>query len=138
MAVVRAVRDGPNPMSEAYERICLVIKEFEREVWFGGLQEWLQAEPTRGMSHRPSSWDRLRDIPAVGVLTFVTAGRAVITLQRGDAIITVIAAETGSDDRIGLQGIHATEEQAIGLLRDAIAQWKAGRKPVADKSVGII
>lgn len=71
------------------------------------------------------------------MLTFVTAARVMITLQRGGIFLSVVVAEHGSESTMGIQGLRATEAEAMELLQMAQNQWKAGRRPTGSSHVGL-
>lgn len=121
--------DSPHrPIFDACERINEAIKNFERYAWFGGaVPEMKETEyqgkrwtfprveksiqslalPVRGLSGKHDG---------IEMLVYSCAGRAMVTLRRGDVEITVITADDEQTDRMGQQGIHATEAEAIELL----------------------
>jgi len=71
------------------------------------------------------------------IRSFVSAGRVLFHVERGDAFCSAIAEEGNSKRGLGLQGIFATEEQASTLWLDAIEAFANGTILVADKNVGI-
>lgn len=133
-------------VDRAVQRLHEVVKTFEREVWYAGVQKIVQDAKTHGMSAKETLEV---DGEKVKFLVFASAGRCMITLDTPTRDVTVITAEDeapNSDHRgpkplgegpMGLQGIHATEAQAVALLEAAIAAWKRGEiKLVQDTKVG--
>lgn len=89
------------------------VKDFERDVYTRGLSRVIDAEPTRGMGG---------EIAGVTILTFVMAGRVLVTLTRDGEQVSVAAAEGEDPPRMGL---HTTTdvEAARAMLRAVIAAW---------------
>ena len=116
---------------DLYERLKLLVKRFEAAVWFQGLQEQNNATRERGVSQEdPSRFDREDPLEkktkkTVELLAYTIAGRTMITLQRGETMLSMVADESSKESRTGLQGIYGTEAQVTQLVDDAIAQWEA-------------
>lgn len=116
---------------DLYERLKLLVMRFEAAVWFKGLQEQNNATRERGVSQEgPSRFDREDPLEkktkkTVELLAYTIAGRTMITLQRGDIMLSMVADESSKESRTGLQGIYGTEAQVTQLVEDAIAQWEA-------------
>lgn len=104
-------------INAASKRIHTEIKAFERVVWFGGLQAQDAACEWKGMKH---------DADGLLVMSYSMCGRTMITMERGDVSVTVITATDESEPRMGMQGIRATEADAVKLLRDVCSLWTAG------------
>lgn len=120
-------------IQQSVDKIHDKIKEFESAVWFSGLQAIIKKSTTSGVS---ASAPKLNGF---SVLTFCSAGRTMFTIEDKDASVTTITEEDSSSPRMGLQGIDATEEQALKLLNSAIRLWKDGKlKFKSDKKVSII
>lgn len=120
-------------IQQAADKIHDKIKEFESTVWFGGLKTIINKATTSGVS---ASAPKLNDFK---VLTFCSAGRTMFTLQDRDASVTAICAEDSETSTMGMQGIDATEEQALKLFNSAIRLWKEGTlKFKTDKNISII
>lgn len=133
--------------------IMLSVKKFEREIWYDRLQGYVRCSAIRGHSgHTVSghtvtstrvSGHTISDITVSGhtvsghtisgtrVLVWSGAGRALISLQQGEASITLITAEdekqgaraewTGNNDGpMGIQAIEATKDQALRILKSAV------------------
>jgi hypothetical protein len=128
---------GDGSAREFYERLKVAVKTFEREVWFAGLQACVEVESKAGMADTKTVWDHLLGEDLVEMLTFVTAARVMITLQRRGVFLSVVVAEHGTESTMGIQGLHATEAEAMELLQIAQAQWKAGRRPTGSSSVSL-
>lgn len=112
------------------EAINAHVKAFEREVWFGGLQEWVQASEMRGASAQ------VGDIK-INALASAGRWRATINGPNEDYYIDVLCAEDATKSTMGLNTIRATEEQAISLLKTITRAWKDGTFRLAeDTKVG--
>ncbi len=71
-------------------------------------------------------------------MLWVCAGRCMFTLDAPKCDVTMITSDSGCDRVMGLQGLHATEAEAIGMIDAVIAAWKAKVLTfVPDKDVGI-
>ncbi len=110
------------------EEISLLVKRFEKEVWFSGLQKIVRKSRASGMSVKVGDFE---------MMTFCSAGRCMITMQKNNRQVTAITAEDEDESRMGLQGITATKEEGLSLVQEAIDAWKAGHKPTDDKKVGL-
>ena len=108
-------------IADATKRLTTHVKAFDRDVWFGGLQAQY-AKTKHGLSCAPFQ----TDIGECGMLVGGSGGRAMMTLTVGDAMVTVITDETSKTSRMGLQGIHATEAQAVAILTGALHAWRKG------------
>ena len=94
-----------------------LIGDFRRRHWMGGLCD--RAYQARsGLSG---------ETPDFKVLVMSMGGRCMITIQDtlpkgkfGGAMITLIASDGDVASRLGVQGICATKEEAIGLLWHAV------------------
>lgn len=116
-------------LSISIEAIHAKAKEFERVVWFGGMQKTVVASHRSGMSF---------EAEGVKVMSFCSAARCMITMEEGDKMVTLITEEKSKEHRMGVQGIYATEEDAIALLKKVIALHKAGHTLKDDEDVRII
>ena len=67
------------------------------------------------------------------VKTWCTAGRCLIEIESAVARITLITAEDEDTMRMGVQGIDATEAEAMDLLNRAEMAWLAGAFTLTDK-----
>lgn len=118
-------------VNRSIERLRVLIRQFDNDVWFGGLQEYVRAAKVHGHSTLIST--------TLQALLYVMAGRVMITLAASSGeSITLITDETSSVPCMGVQGIRATEEQAEGMLSAAITAWKSGVcqfKPDSDVSM---
>ncbi len=105
------------------------VRTFDRAVWLPYMRQQVDDEKVcAGMSFE-------RD--GLVVRTFVTAGRAMVHIERGDSWVSTVTEEGGREPRMGLQGIDATAEEATRLLADATAAFLGGAVLTADKNVGI-
>lgn len=138
--------------------IMLSVKKFEREIWYDRLQGYVRCSAIRGHSGHTVSGHTVSDtkapdarvsditvsdtristtrvsdtkISGTRVLVWSGAGRALISLQQGEASITLITAEdekqgaraewTGNNDGpMGIQAIEATKDQALRILKSAV------------------
>ena len=96
-----------------------LIGEFRRRHWMGGLCRQVY-EARSGLSGQAKDFK---------VLIMASAGRVLITIQDtkpkgkgkfGGAHITLITADGDVAAKLGVQGICATKEEAIGLLWHAV------------------
>ena len=106
------------------KRINKKIKEFEKEVWFNGLQATINSSKRKGVSAKPGVFDNFC------ILTYSMCGRTMITIEDDSSSITVITSEDGSESRMGLQGICATEGEAIALIAIAIELYNNSTPPL--------
>lgn len=133
---------------DATQRLHERIKEFERAAWFGGAAPEMREQAYSGprwtfprVEHSVQALAKpVRGLvgahDGIDMLVYTTAGRAMVTLRRSDgAEVTVITAEDEQTDRMGMQGIHATEHEVATLLA-AGCQWQRfNLKP--DSKVGM-
>lgn len=98
------------PLQADQDAISAAIGQFEKTVWYKGLQQYVKEAKWKGHS---------MTTPTVKALLYAIAGRVMITLQNldGGSEITLITVE--DDDRrgcMGMQSICATRAQAVALL----------------------
>lgn len=132
----------------AYNRVNDHVKEhFEPSVWFGHAgQPFTRTPDPEGFGHtagmgagrammplvKKSQWNYLTSGKIVeGNTTYVVntqcmAGRALIEIESTKARITLITEDGSTLLRMGIQGIDATESEAIELLGRAESAWLAG------------
>ncbi len=106
-------------------RINVVVRELEQKLWFPWMQKYFRDSEARGHS---------ADGPGFHALLWGAAGRVLLTLRKrtpdgsGEELfepsITIIFDETSSEARCGIQGLDATETEAVGLLRAAMEHLK--------------
>jgi hypothetical protein len=111
------------------------VKDFERVVWFGGLQEQVRAAKYRGLrAGFEIAGERYK------VLVWSCAGRTVFTIEPADESrqVSLICAEDSAESTMGIHGICATERQAIAMLSGACAEWANGIRFERDDKVGMI
>lgn len=103
------------------------VLHWQQAVWFAGLQQKVRKAKYRGMrlSHGDSK-----------TLVWSSAGRVLFTIEGTDGHITLIAAEEGVSV-VGIQGIYATEPEALRLLTDSREAYKAGGVFSRDDNVGL-
>lgn len=80
------------------------------------------------------SGDVIDDSGTFTVRTWCTAGRCLIEIESTTARITLITAEDEDALRMGVQGIDATEYDAIDLLNRAEMAWRSGVLTLTDKT----
>ena len=118
-------------ISAADEEIYGAIAKMAAVVWSGWLQRYYRDSPERGHS---------AVVGGIEILVWGCAGRVVMTINGKDAEdLSVIFDETSEEPRAGRQGIHATKEQAVGLLEfltTRSAEFKAAIQPKS--SVGLL
>lgn len=109
-------------VAEASERVRLCLKsDFEPRVWFGGVQDIVRRSSAAGLRAECDT-----AVGKVEMLVFSTAGRCLMQLDTPTSRVTVIADETSPSPRSGIQGIDATEADAVALLTAASDAWVAG------------
>jgi hypothetical protein len=101
-------------IQQSYSRIYDKIKEFEKEVWFKGLQKQIMASTVKGVSAKPGIFSNFC------VLTYSMCARTVITIEDDKNSVSLITEEDSPDSRMGFQGIDAIEKEAISLIQLAI------------------
>ena len=117
----------------SYEKVRLEVKRFEQAVWFAGLQAQVQKATHRGFKMTFSD-DGVDTIAMV----YSLAARTQITIERGDTQIMLITAEDETSPVMGINGLRATEQQAIDLLKSAAGAFKSGAKFKRNDKVGIL
>lgn len=118
-------------VAEASERVHAAVKErngFERAVWFGGMQKMVRASKKSGMSAPPVE----TTFVTLALVTFCSAGRCMIQLDSPTSRVTLITAEDEDEARMGVQGIDATEAEALSMLDAAVHFWREGAILLAD------
>lgn len=150
----RKARPGENldsrwmEIHSASNRVHAHVKEnFEPSVWFGHAGAPFTRTPDKdGFGHTAGMGAGRAMMPLVykskhshltsgkiveGAVTYVvntwcTAGRALIEVESDKARITLITEDGSPLLRMGVQGIDATEAEAIELLGRAESAWLAG------------
>ncbi len=119
----RGPASGPRIQSlrrlvESMESLKEQVAEFDRDVWFGGLQVIVRASSSSALSGRA---------PLGPVLLLTTAGRAICTMigPSGESV-TVITDQSSPSPRMGVQGIDATADEARLLISGAVASFRDG------------
>lgn len=115
-------------VNASYEKVRLEVKRFEQAVWFAGLQKQVQDATNRGF--KMTFGDTI-------AMVYSLAARTQITIESGDKQVTVITAEDETDPVMGINGIRATEKDAIHLLASAAKAYKEGFKFLPDDKVGL-
>ena len=161
----RKARPGENldsrwfEIHSAYNRVNNHVKEnFEPSVWFGHAgQPWTRTPDKDGFGHTAGMGSGRAMMPLVknsrhshltsgkiveGATTYVvntwcSAGRALIEVESAKARITLITEDGSPLLRMGIQGIDATEAEAIELLGRAESGWLAGAFNLTEGSTTI-
>ena len=124
--------DNPTlPFLVSMHRIKEAAAAFGRDVWFaGGLQKFFRESKYAAFSMSdPASSFR--------VLMLASAGRALFTFSgTSEQSVTLITDETSATARMGVQGIDATESEALTLIAQGKTLWESGQLPVVDREVG--
>jgi hypothetical protein len=108
-------------LGQVIARSC--VKDFERLVWFAGLQEFIQASDVKGHSATFTAEGGQK----IKVLSYAMCGRWRATIQaENGAFIDVITAEDESECRMGINGINATATEAALLLAETTQAWEGG------------
>lgn len=132
----------------AYNRVNDHAKEhFEPSVWFGHAgAPWSKTPDTEGFGHTAGLGKGRAMMPIVKksrynyltsgkitegemvyvVNTWCCAGRALIEFESKKARLTLITEDGSMLLRMGIQGIDATESEAIELMQRAETAWLAG------------
>lgn len=126
-------RPGPYSASQAHElmagfsAINEAVDLFEREAWYAGLQAAIQAVPQRGMSGEANG---------LKLLTWVCAGRCMLTIEGGGESVTLITADNEAPYQrprnpgdpkmgpMGMQSVDATAAGAVRLITRARDEWR--------------
>lgn len=123
-------------VAEASERVHRAAKSgLEPRVWFGGLQEVVRAASISGM--RSGMIETETPLGAIELTTFCSAGRCLIQIDTpspAGPCITLITAEDESAPRMGVQGIDATESDALALLDAITTAWCDGRVTMRERA----
>lgn len=117
-------------INQSVARIHAEVKNFERVVWFGGLQKQVVGSNWRGFR---------MDFGKSLALVYTLAGRTQITIEteNEDSYVSVITAEDSHEPVMGIQGINATEKQALQLLVSCKANYLKGNLFQQDSKVGL-
>jgi hypothetical protein len=119
---------APPEAVAALDAIEAATKEFDRDVWYGGLREFLVASNDRGHSRHEGKFK---------ILSYYMAGRYMFTLEDDEASLTLIT----TDDpgvRMGIQGVCATKGQALSLVGRALDLWRKHGSLEPDREVGLL
>lgn len=135
------IDDRYDDIIKATNNINEKVHGFEKQVWFDGMKSLVKACDTKGMSSHPDG---------VKILAWEGMGRCVVTLEDAVASITLIIGADYPESyktydispipeyMMGIQGISATEDEAISLLDYAIQLWKDGDINLqSDKEVSV-
>lgn len=116
--------------NESVKRLQAEVKKFEQAVWFSGLQAQVRAADFRGFR---------MNVGNIIVLVYSMCGRTQITIEstKGDKQITLITAEDETKPVMGINGILATEEEAMKLMVTCREAYQRGYKFTRNDKVGI-
>lgn len=98
-----------------YARLDKLGRDFQEKVWRTGLGEIINGSSMRGMSG---------NFGTVRVLSFITAGRMQIQLERGGASFVLGGLDNLADPAIGFFSISGTLRQAERMVEDVIKFWE--------------
>lgn len=112
------IRKEPPEEVSGFTTLQNDIRRFCDEVWHHGLQEQVESSPKRGMSGVIDRDTKL--------LTYVMAGRVMLTFQGKWCSVTAVAAEGEVPARMGLHGIEGTILGARNLIWKAAKAWRGG------------
>lgn len=121
-------RDSLMRVKASCDRLRTRMKEFEQVVWFGGLQDIVNATTERGFS---------MSVATFSMMAYVIAGRCAITLTLGNETITFVTSDTGSERVMGLQGFGCTEAGGLAMIDAAMGVWLSGKRPEVDRAVSL-
>ena len=110
------------------EVIEAAVRQFDDQVWKGGLRELLKNSTMRGHSRKSGKFQ---------LLTYYMAGRYMLTLEDNKASITLITTDD-ADVRMGIQGICATRDQAVTLVDAGIKLYRKHGNLEVDREVGLL
>lgn len=127
---LKQLEDGDQAIIVQYERLQPEVARFQKDVWFGGLADIARNAKTKGTSATVGDFK---------LLCYTMCGRAMITLDDPKASLTLITAEDAApgESGMGVQGIDATGDQAMELLRRAMMIWADGVRVTEDREVRI-
>lgn len=132
-------KEAQDPILDRVNRDLAVVNAaiilFEQDVWFGGFQAKVHAARHRGFRADFAMPD---GAPALA-MAWSCAGRVMITIEFADdsAQVSVVTADDSEHPAMGLQGISATRDQAVGLLRAATTALARGAGFKRDDKVGM-
>lgn len=122
-------------INKSVDRIEYEVELFDREVWFGGLGQFVREAKHSGYSAKFGK----TLINKNKFMNFTTAGRSITQLEKPDGtFISLIQTDEDLNDstlrsdyglgvpKMGIQGILATAEEALELLHVGREAWKAG------------
>jgi hypothetical protein len=120
-----------------HEDLMVLVKQFEQQVWFAGLQKTVNKATNRGFKacFKIGSKD-------FEVMSWSACGRTMFTIEPDqeypDYYITLITADESTNSIMGIKGINATMDQGIELLKGAIQACKGGKGFVRDDKVSYL
>lgn len=111
-------------VNASYEKFKGWIKNFETEVWIGGMRKTMMASNKSGMSC---------EAEGIKLLTFCTAGRCMIDIHIGDEHISFVTVDNDAQNHcMGLQGIYGKEESITSALNKVMILWREGKLNLKD------
>jgi len=102
---------------ESHTKIWNKIKDFEREVWFKGLQTIIMDSNKKGVS---------AELIGIKCLTFSMCARTMFTIDDGESSVTMMCTEDSEESTMHFRGISATEKRAIELIDFVIETFNDG------------
>ena len=134
-----------------HDRVGVALKLWEREVWFGGKEPHLDNTMTRPYKNMPEFREYIdktklpegslqafvgpakykgyrADVDGKTYLSYTMCGRSIFQIETANGtMVGIILDENSPTPRGGIKGIHATADQAIALIAQAIVDWKEGK-----------
>ena len=112
--IERAQINGDTDYNEVIDEFSTIVEEFNTKVFRNGLQAIIDASKKKGMS------GTLEDIQ---LLSYVMAGRLMITFKRGDDSITFLGADGEDNTGFYVRSIDATLPSARSMVDKVIEVW---------------
>lgn len=112
----------------AIEEVKDQIPQFDQQVWWAGLRKQMMESEYRGSSRLDGDFK---------FLAYTIAGRYLFTLEDAEASVTFITIDS-ADAKMGIQGIRATKQKALGLVERGIKLWQQHGSLEVDHEVGMI
>lgn len=130
-ATVKDMRGDPRYAEPAAE-----VREIDAAIKAFAVLVWPDVSATIDAEKKIAGMSVERD--GLAVRSFVSAGRVMLHVERGDVFCCAIGEEGNPARGLGLQGIGATKDEAVTLWRDAAKLFLNGGRLVADRKVSIL
>lgn len=130
-----AMREAALEIKRGLDALKVYVKQFEREVWFGG---GLQTKVCKSNSGLSAKYKTRGDIETT-LMILCSAGRCLLTIEDENDSVTLITAEDegpnhkmrgvepDGQDPMGVQGISTTAQTACFLVASTIVAWRDGQ-----------